>query len=60
MVPRTTASPWNRHVHYKEINTLPILSELAKLPQAGILHLITTMSFLSIYLKEDPSQEFKN
>ena len=48
------------NVHYKEINTLPILSELAKLPQAGILHLITTMSFLSIYLKEDPSQEFKN
>lgn len=48
------------NVHYHEISTLPILSELAKLPKAGIMHLITTMSFLSIYLKEDPSQEFKN
>lgn len=48
------------NVHYHEISTLPILSELAKLPKAGIMHLITTMSFLSTYLNEDPSQEFKN
>jgi hypothetical protein len=48
------------NVHYHEISTLPILSELAKLPKAGIMHLITTMSFISTYLNEDPSQEFKN
>ncbi|MBQ9525812.1 MAG: hypothetical protein IJR69_11975 [Bacteroidaceae bacterium] len=48
------------NVHYHEINALPILSELAKLPKAGLMHLITTMSFLSTYLKEDPSQELKN
>ena len=31
---------------------------LAKLPKGGIMHLISTMSFMSIYMKEDPSMEF--
>ena len=48
------------NVHYQEVSTLPILSQLASLPKAGIMHLVTTMSFQDFYLKEDPSQEFKN
>ena len=48
------------NVHYHEIWTPPVLSELAKLPKAGIMHLITTLSFLVPYLNEDPSQELKD
>jgi hypothetical protein len=46
------------NVHYQETSFLPILAELAKLPKVGIMHLISTMSFMSIYMKEDPSMEF--
>ena len=49
-----------RNVHYKETSILPLFAELAKLPNAGIMHLVSTMAFVSTYLKEDPSKEFKN
>ena len=49
-----------RNVHYKETSILPLFAELAKLPNAGIMHLVSTMFFVSTYLKEEPSKEFKN
>ena len=48
------------NVHYKETSILPIFAELAKLPKAGIMHLIATTSFMDIYMNEDPSKQFKN
>ena len=48
------------NVHYHEMWTPLVLSELAKLPKAGIMHIIPSLSFLLTYLKEDPSQDFKN
>lgn len=44
------------NVHYKEKSILPILAQLAQLPKVGLMHLISTLSFMNIYLKEDPKE----
>ena len=48
------------NVHYHEIWTPPVLSELVKQSNVGIIHFMTTLSFLVPYLNEDPSQELKD
>ena len=47
------------NVHYRETSVLPLFAELVKLPKAGLMHLIAAVPLIDIYMKEDPSKEFK-